>query len=113
MLKKIISLTISLIIITTGLILTDTSLPFLSNYLGYDLHGNGLMGITFASMILVLPGLFIFSWLALVLSPFITNALFNYAERCVLASAAHRTVYPHCAEPDFVRCRREAGSAQA
>lgn len=81
MLKKIISLTISLIIITTGLILTDTSLPFLSNYLGYDLHGNGLMGITFASMILVLPGLFIFSWLALVLSPFITNALFNYAER--------------------------------
>ena len=81
MLKKIISLTISLIIIITGLILTDTSLPFLSNYLGYDLHGNGLMGITFASMILVLPGLFIFSWLALVLSPFITNALFNYAER--------------------------------
>lgn len=81
MLKKIISLTISLIIIITGLILTDTSLPFLSNYLGYDLHGNGLMGITFASMILVLPGLFMFSWLALVLSPFITNALFNYAEQ--------------------------------
>lgn len=88
MLKKIISLTISLIIIITGLILTDTSLPFLSNYLGYDLHGNGLMGITFASMILVLPGLFIFSWLALVLSPFITNALFNYAERMTALSAA-------------------------
>lgn len=81
MLKKIISLTISLIIIVTGLILTDYSLPFLSEYLGYDLHGNGLMGVTFANIILVLPGLFIFSWLALVLSPFITNALFNYAER--------------------------------
>lgn len=81
MLKKIISLTISLIIIITGLILTDYSLPFLSEYLGYDLHGNGLLGVTFANIILVLPGLFIFSWLALVLSPFITNALFNYAER--------------------------------
>ena len=81
MLKKIITLTISLIIIVTGLILTDYTLPFLSEYLGYDLHGNGLLGVTFANMILVLPGLFIFSWLALVLSPFITNALFNYAER--------------------------------
>lgn len=81
MLKKIISLTISLIIIITGLILTDYSLPFLSEYLGYDLHGNGLLGVTFASIILVLPGLFLFSWLALVLSPFITNALLNYAER--------------------------------
>ena len=81
MLKKIISLTISLIIIITGLILTDYSLPFLSEYLGYDLHGNGLLGVTFANIILVLPGLFIFSWLALVLAPFLTNALFNYAER--------------------------------
>lgn len=81
MLKKIITLTISLIIIITGLILTDYSLPFLSEYLGYDLHGNGLLGVTFANIILVLPGLFIFSWLALVLSPFITSALFNYAER--------------------------------
>ena len=52
MLRKIISLSISLIIIVTGLILTNLSLPFLSNYLGYDLHGNGLMGITFATMIL-------------------------------------------------------------
>ena len=50
MLRKIISLSISLIIIVTGLILTNLSLPFLSNYLGYDLHGNGLMGITFATM---------------------------------------------------------------
>ena len=57
MLRKIISLSISLIIIVTGLILTNLSLPFLSNYLGYDLHGNGLMGITFATMILTLPGL--------------------------------------------------------
>lgn len=80
MLRKIISLTISLIIIITGLILTDYSLPFLSEYLGYDLHGNGLLGITFANLILALPGFFLFAWLALVLAPFITTGLFNYAE---------------------------------
>ena len=80
MLKRIISLSISLIIVVTGLILIDLSLPYMSNYLGYDLHGNGFFGITFANMILALPGLFIFSWLALVLAPFITNSLFNYAE---------------------------------
>ena len=80
MLKRIISLSISLIIVVTGLILIDLSLPYMSNYLGYDLHGNGFLGVTFANMILALPGLFIFSWLALVLAPFITNSLFNYAE---------------------------------
>ena len=80
MLKRIISLSISLIIVVTGLILIDLFLPYMSNYLGYDLHGNGFFGVTFANMILALPGLFIFSWLALVLAPFITNSLFNYAE---------------------------------
>ena len=80
MLKRIISLSISLIIVVTGLILIDLSLPYMSNYLGYDLHGNGFFGVTFANMILALPGFFIFSWLALVLAPFITNSLFNYAE---------------------------------
>ncbi len=81
MLKKFVSLTISLIIIVTGLILTDYSLPSMSEYLGYDLHDNGIFGITFANMILVLPGLFVFGWLALVLAPFITDRLFDYAER--------------------------------
>ena len=80
MLKRIISLSISLIIVVTGLILIDLSLPYMSNYLGYDLHGNGFFGVTFANMILALPGLFIFSWLALVLAPFITNSHFNSAE---------------------------------
>ncbi|MDY4920614.1 MAG: PIN/TRAM domain-containing protein [Phascolarctobacterium sp.] len=80
MLRKFISLTISLIIVITGLILTDSLLPIMSRYFGYDLHGNGFFGITFANMILALPGLFLFSWLALVLAPFMTNSLFNYAE---------------------------------
>ena len=80
MLRKLISLSISLMIVITGLILTDISLPYMSQYLGYDLHGNGFFGITFANMILALPGLFVFSWLALVLVPFITNSIFIYAE---------------------------------
>ena len=80
MLRKLISLSISLMIVITGLILTDISLPYMSQYLGYDLHGNGFLGITFANMILALPGLFVFSWLALVLAHFIPNSIFNYAE---------------------------------
>ena len=80
MLRRIISLSISLIIIVTGLILTDIFLPYMSEYLGYDLHGNGIFGITFANIILALPGLFVFSWLALVLAPSISLSLFNYAE---------------------------------
>ena len=80
MIRKLISLSISLMIVITGLILIDISLPYMSQYLGYDLHGNGFLGITFANMILALPGLFVFSWLALVLAPFITNSIFNYAE---------------------------------
>lgn len=85
MLRKIISLSISLTIIVTGLILTNFSLPLLSEYLGYDLHGNGVLGITFATMILALPGFFISAWLALVLAPFITRWLFNYAERLTVS----------------------------
>ena len=52
MLRKIISLSISLMIVVTGLILIDIFLPYMSEYLGYDLHGNGFFGITFANMIL-------------------------------------------------------------
>lgn len=81
MLIKIVSLIISLMIIITGLILIDYTLPFMSEYLGYDLHGNGAFGLTFATMILLLPGFFLFSWLALVLAPFITTCIFNYAEK--------------------------------
>lgn len=80
MFRKFISLSISLIIIITGLILTDFALPYMSEYFGYDLHGNGIFGITFANIILALPSLFVVSWLALVLAPFITNSIFNYAE---------------------------------
>lgn len=81
MLKKIISLTVSFIVIVTGLILTDNVIPSLSEYLGYDLHGNGIFGISFAYIGLGLLGVGLFAWLALVLEPFITNSICNASER--------------------------------
>ncbi len=81
MLKKLISWSISLIIVLSGLILTNYCLPYMSNYLGYDLHGNTFLGVPYAMMILAFPGFFIFSWLALVLAPFIATFLFDTADR--------------------------------
>ena len=85
MLKKIISLTVSFIVIVTGLILTDNVIPTLSEYLGYDLHGNGIFGISFAYIGLGLLGVGLFAWLALVLEPFITNSICNASERWTAA----------------------------
>ena len=81
MLRKFITLTIALLIAVIGLILINNSLPYLSEYLGYDLHGNGFFGISAAQIILGVLGLFIFSWLALVLSPLLSDYIFSYAER--------------------------------
>lgn len=85
MLKKILSLTVSFIVIVTGLILTDNVIPYLSEYLGYDLHGNGIFGISFAYIGLGLLGVGLFGWLALVLEPFITNSIYNASERWAAA----------------------------
>lgn len=85
MLKKILSLTVSFIVIVTGLILTDNVIPYLSEYLGYDLHGNGIFGISFAYLGLGLLGVGLFGWLALVLEPFITNSICNASERWTAA----------------------------
>lgn len=87
MLKKFISLTISIMIIISGLIITNYLLPFMSEYLGYDLHGNNFMGVSFANMILALPGFFVFAWLALVLGPVLANSMYDYAERVALSLA--------------------------
>lgn len=81
MLKKIFSLAISIVIVVTGLILTDYIMPHVSEYLGYDLHDSGIFGVPFSTIMLVLFGLLFFGWLALVLPPFITNYIFNYSEK--------------------------------
>ncbi len=81
MLRTFIRLTIALLIALAGLILINYSLPYLSEYLGYDLHGNAIFGLSLAHVIMGVMGLVIFFWLALVLSPFITDRLFAFGEK--------------------------------
>ncbi len=81
MLRRIFSLMIIITFIATGLILTDKLLPYISEILGYDLHGNGVNGIAVANIISAGVGLFVFGWLGLVLAPFIINFILGYSER--------------------------------
>lgn len=81
MLKQFLSLTISLIIVVTGLILIHNFIPNLESMTGFKFAGENFMGITYSSLILLAPGFIFFGWLAIVSAPFITNAIFDYAER--------------------------------
>lgn len=81
MLRRIFNLIIIMIFIVTGLILTEYFLPYLSQVLGYDLHGNGLFGIAMANIISGIMGIFVFGWLGLVLAPFIINYVLSYSEK--------------------------------
>lgn len=81
MLKQFLSLTISLIIVITGLIFIHNFIPSLETMTGFKFAGENFMGITYSSLILLAPGFVFFGWLAIVSAPFITNAIFDYAER--------------------------------
>lgn len=81
MLKKIFSLIIAVIFAVTGLILTDYFLPYISEFLGYDLHGNGLFGIALANIVSGVVGIFIFGWLGLAVAPFFIRITLSYSER--------------------------------
>lgn len=81
MLKQFLSLTISLIIVVTGLIFIHNFIPSLESMTGFQFAGENFMGITYSSLILLAPGFIFFGWLAIVSAPFITNAIFDYAER--------------------------------
>ena len=81
MLKQFLSLTISLIIVATGLIFIHNFIPSLESMTGFKFAGENFMGITYSSLILLAPGFIFFGWLAVVSAPFITNAIFDYAER--------------------------------
>lgn len=81
MLKQFLSLTISLIIVATGLIFIHNFIPSLESMTGFKFAGENFMGITYSSLILLAPGFIFFGWLAIVSAPFITNAIFDYAER--------------------------------
>lgn len=81
MIKKIISWSISIIIAFAGIILTETSLPWVAEMSGVPLTGNGLLGVAFPNTLFIIVGAFIFCWLGLVLGPFVTNWIYNYSER--------------------------------
>lgn len=81
MLKQFFSLTISLIIVVTGLVFIHNLIPSLESATGFKFAGENFMGITYSSLILLAPGFIFFGWLAIVSAPFITNALFDFAER--------------------------------
>lgn len=81
MLKRIFSLIIAVIFAVTGLILTDYFLPYISEFLGYDLHGNGLFGIALANIVSGVVGIFIFGWLGLAVAPFFIRITLSYSER--------------------------------
>lgn len=59
MLRRIFNLIIIALFVMTGLIITNYSLPFISQSLGYDLHGNGFFGVTVASLIYWIMGIFV------------------------------------------------------
>lgn len=80
MLKKIFGLIISALITTIGFIAVTTILPDLSEMLGYNLHGNSLLGMSFPILVIVVFTVFIFAWLGLVLGPILANSLFNFSD---------------------------------
>lgn len=81
MLKKFISIIMGFLIFAIGLILTDYFLPYMSEFLGYDLHGRGVVDIAFSNIVFAIIVFCFFGWLSLVLPPFITSYLFTYSER--------------------------------
>ncbi len=81
MLRKFIILLIALLIALTGLILINYSLPYLSEYLGFELRGDAIFGLSLAHLILGAAGVVISLWLAMVLAPVITDILFAFGER--------------------------------
>ena len=51
MLNRILKLTIVVVFALTGLILTEYLLPYISDFLGYDLYDNGFFGIALATIV--------------------------------------------------------------
>lgn len=80
MLKKMFGLIITALITTIGFIAVTTVLPDLSEMLGYNLHGNSLLGMSFPVLMIVAFSIFLFAWLGLVLGPILANSLFSISD---------------------------------
>ncbi|MCD7974676.1 MAG: PIN/TRAM domain-containing protein [Phascolarctobacterium sp.] len=91
MLRRIASLTIAVIFAVNGLILIDYILPYISEFLGYDLYGNGFFDVALANIAAGLVGL-IFGWIGLVIAPFLINFILSYSEKLAVILSRIPTV---------------------
>ncbi len=91
MLRRIASLTIAVIFAVNGLILADYILPYISEFLGYDLYGNGFFDVALANIAAGLVGL-IFGWIGLVIAPFLINFILSYSEKLAVILSRIPTV---------------------
>lgn len=85
MIRKIYSLIIVFVFALTGLIIFDYYWPFISEYLGYDLEGHGMFGITLATIVSGTIGIVVFGGLGMMIAPSITNFILGYSERLAVA----------------------------
>ncbi len=85
MIKKLISLSISITVALVGIIIINTGLPWMAELMGYSLTTNGLFGVSFPNTMFIVMGAFFFCWLGLVSGPLLTNWLYNYSERVTTA----------------------------
>lgn len=85
MIRKIYSLIIVFVFALTGLIIFDYYWPYISEYLGYDLQGHGMFGITLATIVSGTIGIIVFGGLGMMIAPSITNFILGYSERLAVA----------------------------
>lgn len=85
MIRKIYSLIIIFVFALTGLIIFDYYWPYISEYLGYDLQGQGLFGIALANIVSGTMGIIVFGGLGAAIAPSITNYILNISERLAVA----------------------------
>ena len=85
MIRKIYSLIIVFVFALTGLIIFDYYWPYISEYLGYDLQGHGIFGITLATIVSGTMGIIVFGGFGMIVAPTITNIILGYSERLAIA----------------------------
>lgn len=81
MLNKILRLVIVVVFAVTGLILTEYLLPYISDYLGYNLYDDGFFGIALATIISGSVGLFVFGSIGFAVAPAIVSSTMLHTEK--------------------------------
>ena len=84
MLKKIFSLTIAVVFAVTGLIITDYYLPYITDFLGYNLQGHGFFGFAMTNIVSGAVGIFVFGGLGMMVAPLLAGYILSYSERIAI-----------------------------